>query len=111
MSMTLESWPKWDTFGAAIVTLAAAGPARAAGLAAAGPGRAWRLHGQAPGGGVAEALREVEEELCGISTAKLLIVVRIKFTAAITRAESVGFEMCADSSSAARFWLRSEIAL
>ncbi len=58
------------------------------------------------------ALCEVgAKEVCGISAAKLLTVVRIRLTAAVIRAESIGFPMCADCSSAGRFWLRSEITL
>ena len=54
-------------------------------------------------------LREVGAELCGMSAAKLLTVVRMRFTAAEIRADNSEFEMCADSKSAGRFWLRLEM--
>src|SRR5581483_751475 len=56
------------------------------------------------------ALRDVGMEVCGINAAKLLTVVRIRFTAAVIRAERVGLEICADCSTAGKFWLRSEMA-
>ena len=59
------------------------------------------------------ALCEVEAEaegaVWGINAAKLFTVVRIRFTAAVMRADNTGFPMCADCSSAGIFWLRSEI--
>ncbi len=44
---------------------------------------------------------------CGISEAKLLMLVRIRFTAAVIRAESAGSLMWAACRSAGRFWFVS----
>src|SRR3954465_9998151 len=53
--------------------------------------------------GEGEILRAVEGEACGIKTAKLLTVVKIRFTAAATRAPTVAFEICADCNIVGRF--------
>ena len=54
-------------------------------------------------GNVADVFWDVAADFCGINAAKLLTVVRIRLTAAAIRAESVGFERCADPSNIGKF--------
>ena len=44
---------------------------------------------------------------CGISEAKLLTAVKIRFTAEVVRADSTGSPMWATCNSAGKFWLVS----
>jgi len=53
------------------------------------------------------AVRADADGACGISEAKLLTVVKIKFTAAVIRADSAGSPMWAACNSAGKFWLVS----
>jgi hypothetical protein len=51
------------------------------------------------------AVLGVEDVGCGMSEAKLLTVVRMRFTAAAIRVESAGSLMWAACNSARKFWL------